>query len=129
MSSQITYDKLRLIKPDFDSPLIEQIIHLEKLRSKHISGSSHPKIFFQLKNIFHTMESIGSARIEGNRTTIAAYIESKITPPENPSEDIQEIANIEKALEFIETNIKEYPLSRVFISEIHKIVVAGLSRE
>lgn len=129
MSSQITYDKLRLVKPDFDSPLIEQIIHLEKLRSKHISGSSHPKIFFQLKNIFHTMESIGSARIEWNRTTIAAYIESKITPPENPSEDIQEIANIEKALEFIETNIKDYPLSRVFISEIHKIVVAGLSRE
>ena len=75
------------------------------------------------------MESIGSARIEGNRTTIAAYIESKITPPENPSEDIQEIANIEKALEFIETNIQDYPLSRAFISEIHKIVVAGLSRE
>ena len=75
------------------------------------------------------MESIGSARIEWNRTTIAAYIESKITPPANPSEEIQEIANIEKALEFIETNIGDYPLSRIFISEIHKIVVAELTRE
>ncbi|MFO0764332.1 MAG: Fic family protein [Candidatus Gracilibacteria bacterium] len=129
MASQITYDTLRLLKPDFDSPLIEQIIHLEKLRSKSITGSSHPKIFFQLKNIFHTMESIGSARIEGNRTTIAAYIESKISPPKDPSEDIQEIANIEKALEFIETNIENYPLGRMFISEIHKIVVSGLSKE
>lgn len=129
MTSQITYDKLRLVKPDFDSPLIEQIIKLEKLRSKNITGTSHPKIFFQLKNIFHTMESIGSARIEGNRTTIAAYIESKITPVASPSEDIQEIANIEKALEFIETNIESYPLGRMFISEIHKIVVVGLSKE
>ncbi len=75
------------------------------------------------------MESIGSARIEGNRTTIAAYIESKITPPTSPSEDIQEIANIEQALGFIETNIEDYPLSRAFIREIHTIVVAGLREE
>lgn len=124
MAPQILYGELQLVKPDFDSPLVEQIIHLEKLRSKHIEGSGHPKIFFQLKNIFHTMESIGSARIEGNRTTIAAYIESKISPSEVPvSENIQEIVNIEKALEFIEKNVKEYPIGGLFVGNIHKLIV------
>lgn len=57
------------------------------------------------------MESIGSARIEGNRTTIAEYIESKITPSNTSnSENIQEIANIENALKFIEQNVHSYPL-------------------
>lgn len=57
------------------------------------------------------MESIGSARIEGNRTTIAEYIESKIaTSTVARSENIQEIANIENALDFIEKNIHDHPL-------------------
>ncbi len=39
-----------------------------------MGGSTHPKIFFQLKRIFHTLKSIGSARIEGNNTTITDFI-------------------------------------------------------
>ena len=71
---------MRLVEPPFGSPVIDDIIALEKLRSRHIEGTTPPVIFFQLKKIFHIMESIGSARIEGNRTTVAEYIESKISP-------------------------------------------------
>ena len=63
------YD-LTLIKPDFDSPLTDLIIELEHLRKKDLGGSTHPEVFFQLRNIFHWLESMGSARIEGNNTTI-----------------------------------------------------------
>ena len=72
------YD-LKLVEPTFASALTDLIIELDHLRKKQLGGSTHPKVFFQLKHIFHTLESIGSARIEGNNTTIAEYIETKLS--------------------------------------------------
>ena len=44
------YD-LKLIKPDFDSPLTDLIIELEHLRKRDLGGSTHPEVFFQLRNM------------------------------------------------------------------------------
>ena len=119
---------LKLVEPIFNSPLTDLIIELDYLRKKPLGGTTHPMIFFQLKNIFHTLESIGSARIEGNRTTLAEYIETKISQEEDiKDEKIIEIQNMEKAMEFIDTNIHTYPINRMFLSELHKMVVVGLS--
>ena len=126
----MSYPTLKLIDPSFSSSITDDIIALEKLRSRRIEGTTPPAVFFQLKNIFHIMESIGSARIEGNRTTVAEYIESKIAPaPWAPREDIREIANMEATLEFIEENVGKYPINRLFLSEIHTIVTSGLQKE
>lgn len=118
---------LELVKPNFDSHLTDLIIELDHLRRKELIGSTHPSVFFQLKRIFHTLESIGSARIEGNNTTLVEYIETKIGNKSNHNSGIVEIQNIEKAMEFIEANINDYPINRAFISELHKLVVSGLS--
>lgn len=117
---------LNLIEPSFDSKLTDLIIELDYLRKKSLSGSTHHKVFFQLKHIFHTLESIGSARIEGNNTTIAEYIETKLDGEETPTSDIREIQNIEKAMEFVEENILNYPINKTFLSELHKMIVDGL---
>lgn len=117
---------LKLIEPAFGSALTDLVIELDYLRKKPLGGSTHPKVFFQLKHIFHTLESIGSARIEGNNTTIAEYIETKLSKPENVPSGIKEIQNIEKAMEFIEEHVKNYPINRAFVSEMHKMIVDGL---
>lgn len=119
------YD-LKLIEPSFGSSLTDLVIELDYLRKKPLGGSTHSKVFFQLKHIFHTLESIGSARIEGNNTTIAEYIETKLAEPANVPSGIKEIQNIEKAMEFIEEHVKDYPINRAFVSEIHKMIVDGL---
>src|SRR3972149_1023768 len=119
------YD-LALVAPDFNSPLTGLIIELDHLRRKQLSGSTPTQIFFQLKHIFHTLESIGSARIEGNNTTIIEYIDTKITSRKNISNNIKEIQNIETAMAFIEENAKSAPINRIFISEMHKKIVEGL---
>jgi Fic family protein len=118
--------KLKLVEPSFGSTLTDLIIELDYLRKKPLGGSTHPNVFFQLKHIFHTLESIGSARIEGNNTTVAEYIETKLEANESVSEGIREIKNIEKAMEFIEDNIKDYPINRMFLSELHKMIVDDL---
>ena len=121
----VHYD-LKLVEPKFDSSLTDLIIELDYLRKKTPGGSTHPKVFFQLKHIFHTLESIGSARIEGNNTTIAEYIETKLEKNNIVPPGIREIQNIEKAMAFIEENVKDFPLNRAFIGEMHKMIVEGL---
>jgi Fic family protein len=119
------YD-LKIVEPNFSSPITDLILDLEHLRKKTLLGTTNTNVFFQLKKIFHTLESIGSARIEGNNTTIVEYIETKLETANNQSYSIKEIQNIEKAMLFIEENILEYPINRAFISELHKIIVEGL---
>lgn len=73
------YD-LRLVSPPFDSKLTSLAMDLNHLRKKRLGGTTHPEVFFELKGIFHALESIASARIEGNQTTIAEYMEIKSDP-------------------------------------------------
>lgn len=127
MKPRFTHYDLDLIKPDFDSSITDLIIDLDHLRKKELGGTTPTPIFFQLKKIFHTLESIGSARIEGNNTTISDFIENNSEGTKSLNEDILEIQNIEKSLFFIDENIKDISINRIFISELHKHIVEGLS--
>ncbi len=127
MEPKFVHYDLKLIEPAFGSNLTDLIIELDYLRKKHLRGTTHPKVFYQLKHIFHTLESISSARIEGNNTTIAEYIETKIKNNENKPQSIKEIQNIENAMTFIEETIKENPINKAYISHLHKLIVEGLT--
>jgi Fic family protein len=121
---------VQLFEPTWGSSLATAIIELEKLRIKALGGPVPPYIFFQLKDIFHILESLGSARIEGNQTTLSEFVESVISSPnkEKADEGLQEIKNIERAIDFIESNIgKDTVFNRALISQIHKILVEGLN--
>lgn len=121
---------LRLVSPSFDSPLTDTLMELNHLRRLKLGGSTVPWLFFQLKQIFHILESVGSARIEGNRTTISEYIEQKIEKKERSTERYSEIANVEGAMTFIEENISQgAPITHHFIRQLHSLVVEGLSEE
>lgn len=122
---------IKIYDPKYGSKLTGVIFELEKLRVKKLGGPVSPHVFFQIKDIFQMLESLGSARIEGNNTTLAEYVEKVI---ENRSKKIvadekfKEIENIEKAIAFIEENInRTTKFDRAIISEIHKILVDGLT--
>ncbi len=123
------YD-LQLLNPTLASPLMDVITELEHLRRLEMSGTTPYPVFLQLKRVFHILESLASARIEGNHTTLADYIESKVTAPEAPSDALHEMENIEKAMQHIEDSIQpgDY-ITEVFIRGLHGIAVDGLERE
>ncbi len=121
---------VELVEPIWGSELATAIIELEKLRVKELGGPVPPYIFFQLKDIFHIFESLGSARIEGNKTTLSEFVENVIDSPNKDKSDegLREIRNIERAIDFIEKNVNKNTIfNRALISEIHKILVEGLS--
>lgn len=127
--SKFKHIDLTLIKPAFDSTLTDLVIELDYLRKKQLGGTTHPRVFFQLKSIFQTLESIGSARIEGNNTTISEFIETKLEKRDYVNEQIQEIRNIEKCIGIIEesTNDESFRIGRFFISNMHQTIVTGLT--
>ena len=121
---------LKLPLLSFDSPLTDVIMELEHLRRLTLSGDTPAPIFYQLKQIFHLLESLGSARIEGNHTTLADYVEAKIAAETSQGEQIREIENIEHAMSFLEEAVaKGSPITHQFIRELHVLTVQGLDRE
>ena len=69
-----------------------------------------------------------SLKLEGNNTTIAEYIETKLENGDiTDGEDIKEIRNIEESMAFIEDNVSDYSINRMFLSEMHKMIVKGLT--
>ncbi len=122
-------DNIHIPDPSWGSDLANIILDLEKLRTKKLGGNVPPYIFFQLKEIFHILETLGSARIEGNNTTLSEYVEKIIEQENNQDESNDEIVNLDKAIEFIEENTDEQtPLNRSYISQIHKILTHNLTQ-
>lgn len=130
MQATFKHIELNLLNPSFDSPLVDINTELEILRNLQIETKVPTYLFEQLKYIFHLCESIGSARIEGNHTTLSDYVENKIERPKENSEMIQEIQNIEYAMAFIDQEMtKNKNITDFFIRELHSLVVKDLQQE
>ena len=128
--AKFAHHDLKLLNPSFDSGLVDVLGELEHLRRLQLGGDTPPAVFFQLKALFHTLESLGSARIEGNHTTLADYIESKVEGAAQASDQLREIANIEKAMDYVESIMQPgADLTEFAIRELHSITVQGLHRE
>ncbi|MDD1014475.1 Fic family protein [Pseudomonas rubra] len=124
------HHELALLNPSFDSPLVDVLTELEHLRRYRLAGTTPSSLFFQLKSIFHLLESLGSARIEGNHTTLADYVESKVEGTDSTSDQLREISNIEKAMTFVEDHFSEADdVGLHLLRELHAITVDDLDRE
>ncbi|MBR3233281.1 Fic family protein [Candidatus Saccharibacteria bacterium] len=120
---------IRTPEIEINSPLSKTIVELESLRKRPLEISTAEGVFLQLKNLLHIVEAVASARIEGNHTTIASYIEKRDDNYRKNDEQIIEISNLSNALDFIDKYIMDEPISADFIKELHRIVVNGLTHE
>jgi len=129
MAINIFSRPVELIKIDYESSLTDLIMDLEHLRRRRYEGTTPVTMFLELKALFHLLESLGSARLEGNRTAIADIVEENINPTKGSlNEQQQEVRNIEDALQYIDEYIRTgNPISEVFLREIHKRIVKGLT--
>ena len=119
--------EIKIPTPLFDSPLASLIIELEQLRHKILGGNVPPYIFFSIKEVFQLLETLGSARIEGNNTTLSDYIEDTFSAP-NLSH--QEIENLKNAIKFIEEHTDENTcFNQAYFFELHKIVMHDLKKD
>ncbi|NRF70969.1 Fic family protein [Aquincola sp. S2] len=129
MATFVHHD-LRLLNPSFASPLLDVLTDLEHLRRLQIQGTTPWPVFLQLKHVFHLLESLASARIEGNHTTLADYVDAKVADGTGRGDQLLEIDNIERAMQQIEqTMLPGEPLSEHLLRGLHATTVEGLQRE
>jgi Fic family protein len=118
----------------FDSDLTRAVIELERERAHLNRGTTPREVFVQLNELFQLLTSIMSARIEGNRTSILDAV-TGAAGQRDPSllvernDGVEEILNIQRAIDFIEQTAATSPIDHMFIRELHRIVVSDLSRE
>jgi len=119
------------VNPSYDSKLTSALFGLERLRYMEVRGSTPPWLFFDLKEIMHVLESIASARIEGNRTSLVSAAKDAVENGHpTDSEPLEEIRNIRNGIKFIEEHIS--PDTRITLSmirELHKAAVKGLKED
>lgn len=128
--AEFFHHDLALLNPSFDSDLVDVLSELEHLRRLRLEGDTPPQVFHQLKSLFHALESLGSARIEGNHTTLAVYIESKVEGKAHETDQLREVANIENAMDYIEQIMAPgAELTERKIRELHAMTVDNLQRE
>jgi Fic family protein len=128
--AQFVHHDLRLLNPSFASPLLDVLTDLEYLRRLQIHGTTPLPVFLQLKHVFHYLESLASARIEGNHTTLADYVDSKVTAGASNTEQLREIDNIDIAMSQLEDTVQPgEPLSEHLLRGLHATTVDGLTRE
>lgn len=126
--------ELKLCNPTFDSPLVDVVNELEHLRRLQLGGTTPVGVFFQLKHIFHMLESLGSARIEGNHTTLADLVDATVGGGDGTMvgdhDQMKEITNIEEAMRYVDEAMEPgAPLTETFIRDLHNIAVNALERE
>ena len=126
-------NRLEIIDPPFSSPVVDLVVALNNLRDKKLDGTTEPRLFFQIKEIFQMVESLESARIEGNHTTLVDYVAEKLNVKKTNDEQFLEISNIQKAMDFVEEYFQDGDLTaridRMFILQLHKMVVSHLQNE
>lgn len=133
--ARFVHHDLRLLDPAFSSPLLDVLTELEHLRRLELRGTTPVPVFMQLKAVFHLLESLASARIEGNHTTLADYVERKVTGAgagagEADDDEAHEIGNIEEAMREVEHAVAPgQAISEHMIRQWHSMTVDGLKSE
>jgi Fic family protein len=117
---------LELIAPSFDSGITDLVIDLDHLRRKEMMTVTHPLVFSQLIELFHLIEGIASARIEGNNTHILEIFQADQELHSPVTEGVKEIRNLENTLAYIDENLGNRKIDISFIREIHKRIMIGL---
>lgn len=127
---QFRHHELQLLNPRFDSPLLDVLTDLEHLRRLDLRGTTPPPVFLQLKGVFHLLESLASARIEGNHTTLADYVEARVAQPPESTDSLREIGQIEAAMREVEASLEPgVTLTEHLLRGLHDTTVRGLTRE
>lgn len=129
MSPRTSNMGFKLPSPDFSSPVTDLIIDIEFLRRTEITKSTDPLLYQQLREIFRDMDSISSARIDGNKTGLSKFLEAKLEDPDTKSSKTIEIDKIADTSRTVEETYNNTTFFQEFFVELHKLLRDGITKE
>lgn len=116
-------------EPLFSSKITDLVMDLEYLRKKDTLMTVDPFIYNQLRNIFMDMDSLGSTRVDGNKTGASKYFEAKEDEVEFKGRKMIEIDKVAETMLWIENNIADIVYFQGFFTELHRMIQEGITGE
>ncbi|MFF0991626.1 Fic family protein [Kocuria sp. CPCC 205315] len=118
----------------FHHNIVSDIIELERVRADLRGENLFVPVAIELRRLFQSLTSMMSARIEGNRTTVAQAILEADSVEEHggrASDAVQEILQLDEATRYIDdlADQDHLHLTHTFIRELHALSLQGLERE
>jgi len=119
-----------MVDPDFSSRLTDVVMELEQLRQLELSGDTPAAMFFQLKDILHTLGSLGTARFGVDHATLLDCLAGNDDNSTAASETVREIRHVERAMGYVDEVLHAGgEITERLICELHRISMDGLSHE
>lgn len=127
-------DPLEFPEVPFGHPIVTDLFDVERVRVEFRTERALDPLALELRGLFQSLTSMMSARIEGNRTTVADVIAGARSARETgrrADDAIQEILQLEAATAHIDELAEQGRLriSHQLIRDLHRLSVADLQRE
>lgn len=127
-------DPLEFPHIPFDHSIVEDLFEIERVRVDLRTERILDPLTLELRKLFQSLTSMMSARIEGNRTTVADVIaESRQASSQGrrAHDAVQEILQLEDATRHIDELAErgELLLTHRLVRDLHRLAVEGLDRE
>ncbi len=129
MSPRTSNLGFRIPQPDFNSTVTDLVMDLEFLRRIDPQKNTDPILHQQLREIFRDMDSIASARIDGNKTGLSKFLESKFENSEIKGRNTVEIDKISETSKIIEDTFSETVFFQGLFVELHRLLRDGITKD
>ncbi len=129
MSPRVKYTGFKMPEPAFNSRTTDLIMDMEFLRRREVVLTTNPILFEQLRRIFWEMDALGSARIDGNKTGLTKFLESREEDPDTKGRKTVEIERVAQALAKIHQNHPDIIFNQGYFKNLHKQIREDITKE
>ncbi len=116
-------------EPAFGSRITDLVMDLEFLRRREVVITTDTNLYEQLRRIFRDLDSLASARIDGNKTGLTKFLESKEEDPDTKGRKTVEIERISNALGQIDQTFHQTIIFKGFFTQLHKSLRTDITKE
>ena len=116
-------------EPAFNGKTTDLIMDLEFLRRREVVVSTDIILFEQLRRIFWEMDALGSTRIDGNKTGLTKFLESREEDPETKGRKTVEIDRVAQAMAQMDEKFDDTLLFQGYFKNTHKLIRNGITKE
>ena len=104
MSPRVKYTGFKMPEPAFGSRITDLVMDLEFLRRREIVPTTDSILFEQIRRIFRDLDAIAATRVDGNKTGVSKFLESKNESQDTKGRKTIEIERYSTALMMIDQN-------------------------
>ncbi len=129
MSPRVKYTGFKMPEPAFSNNITDLVMDLEFLRRREVVRTTDTILYEQLRRIFKDLDALASSRVDGNKTGLTKFLESKEENPDTKGRKTIEIDRIAIALGQIDQYFDETIVFQSFFTELHKILCENITKE